>query len=57
MLATLKSRGSVDARPYRSSFIAIGDDNLRLPLKAGVRGGIGNRAGERVAVHLGERVG
>jgi hypothetical protein len=52
----VKVKGSVDGRPFRGSFMAMGDGRHMLPMKAEIRRIIGKEVGEIVTVRLDERL-
>ena len=51
----VRVRGKIDGHPFRSSFMAMGDGQHMLPVKADVRKAIKKEAGQAVEVRLEER--
>lgn len=53
----VKVSGTVDGRPIRTSFMALGDGTHKLPVTRALLDGLGKSVGDDVTVHLDERLG
>ena len=52
----VKIRGTIDGHPYRSSFMALGNDTHKLPVKSDLLRTLGKDVGDEVTINLDERI-
>lgn len=52
----VKVKGTINGHPFRSSFMALGNGTHKLPVRADIRRIIQKKVGDRVTVHLEERL-
>ena len=53
----VKVKGTIDGHRFQGSFMALGDGNHKLAVKAEIRRALGKDVGDEVTVRLDERLG
>lgn len=52
----VKVAGTIDGHPFIGAFMALGDGTHKLPVSAAIRTAISKNDGDKVEVHLTERL-
>tara|TARA_R110000751_G_scaffold12457_3_gene42771 strand:+ start:11069 stop:11341 length:273 start_codon:yes stop_codon:yes gene_type:complete len=52
----VKVKGTMDNCPFQTTFMALGDGNHKLPVKAEIRNAMGKEVGDEITIHLTERL-
>ena len=52
----VKVTGTMNGQPFRTAFMALGNGQHKLPVKASLRNTLGKEVGDTITVHLTERL-
>jgi hypothetical protein len=52
----VRVKGKIEGHPFQSSFMALGNGNHMLPVRADIRQATGKGVGDTVAISLEERI-
>ena len=52
----VRIKGKIEGHPFQSSFMALGNGNHMLPVRADIRQATGKDVGDTVAISLEERI-
>lgn len=52
----VKVKGTMDNCPFQTTFMALGDGNHKLPVKAEIRNAMGKEVGDEITIYLTERL-